>query len=61
MNPRWGQFFMTQRGQFRMAFDSLLALASLNRACRNLCPGFSATFTTIALNDSSLRGLEAST
>ena len=23
MNPRVGQFFMTQRGQFRMAFDSL--------------------------------------
>ena len=21
MNPRWGQFFMAQRGQFRMAFD----------------------------------------
>jgi hypothetical protein len=22
MKPEWGQFFMTQRGQFRMAFDS---------------------------------------
>ncbi len=22
MNPGWGQFFMTQRGQFRVAFDS---------------------------------------
>jgi hypothetical protein len=22
MNPSWGQFFMTQRGQFRMAFDT---------------------------------------
>jgi len=21
MKPEWGQFFMTQRGQFRMAFD----------------------------------------
>jgi hypothetical protein len=21
MNPRMGQFFMTQRGQFRVAFD----------------------------------------
>ena len=21
MNPKWGQFFMAQRGQFRMAFD----------------------------------------
>jgi hypothetical protein len=24
MNPGWGQFFMTQRGQFRMAFDTLV-------------------------------------
>ena len=24
MNPRVGQFFMTQRGQFRMAFDKWL-------------------------------------
>jgi hypothetical protein len=23
MKPGWGQFFMTQRGQFRVAFDSL--------------------------------------
>jgi hypothetical protein len=22
MKPGWGQFFMTQRGQFRVAFDS---------------------------------------
>jgi hypothetical protein len=22
MNPRWGQFFVAQRGQFRMAFDT---------------------------------------
>jgi hypothetical protein len=21
MKPAWGQFFVTQRGQFRMAFD----------------------------------------
>jgi hypothetical protein len=25
MNPRvWGQFFMTQKGQFRVTFDSLI-------------------------------------
>jgi hypothetical protein len=47
--------------RFRHFIGGLLALASLNRACRNLCPGFSATFTTTALDDSSLRGLEAST
>jgi hypothetical protein len=35
----------------------LLALASLNLACRDLCPGFSATFTTIAFDDSSSRWL----
>jgi hypothetical protein len=23
MKPGWGQFFMTQRGQFRVAFDTL--------------------------------------
>jgi hypothetical protein len=22
MKPEWGQFFMTQRGQFRVAFDT---------------------------------------
>src|SRR5437660_10727661 len=42
MNPGWGQFCMTQRGQFRMAFDSLnrYALGSdpvrLKRATRLL-------------------------
>jgi hypothetical protein len=25
MKPRWGQFFMTQRGQFRAAFDTNIA------------------------------------
>jgi low affinity Fe/Cu permease len=25
MKPRWGQFFMTQRGQFRMAFDIVVS------------------------------------
>jgi hypothetical protein len=32
----------------------LLALASLDRACRDHCPDVSATFTTIAFDDSSL-------
>jgi hypothetical protein len=27
MKPGWGQFFMTQRGQFRVAFDNNAALA----------------------------------
>jgi hypothetical protein len=46
---------------FRHFISGLLALASLNRACQNLCPDFSATFTTIAFDDSSLRWLEIST
>jgi hypothetical protein len=33
------------------------ALASFDRACRDHCPDFSATFTTIAFDDSSLRWL----
>jgi hypothetical protein len=35
----------------------LLALASLDLACRDLCPDVSVTFTTIAFDDSSLRWL----
>jgi hypothetical protein len=35
----------------------LLALASLDLACRDRCPDVSATFTTIAFDDSSLRWL----
>jgi hypothetical protein len=36
MNPRWGQFFVAQRGQFRMAFDkwSWLRPADLTAAGR---------------------------
>jgi hypothetical protein len=39
----------------------LLALASLNHARRNHCPGASATLTTIAFDNGSLRWLEIST
>ena len=35
--------------------DGLLALAYLNRAYQNLCPDYSATFTTVVFDDSSLR------
>ena len=34
---------------------------SLNLACRNLCPDFSATFTTITFDNRSLRWLEINT
>src|SRR5580658_9232953 len=43
--------------RFRRFRSSSLALASLDRACRDHCPDFSATFTTIAFDDSSLRWL----
>jgi hypothetical protein len=46
---------------FRHFISGLLALASLNRACRNHCPGASATLTTIAFDNGSLRWLEIST
>jgi hypothetical protein len=39
----------------------LLALASLDLACRDHRPGVSATLTTTAFNRSSLRWLEIST
>jgi hypothetical protein len=39
----------------------LLALASLDLACQNRRPGFSATLTTTTFNRSSLRWLEIST
>jgi hypothetical protein len=42
--------------RFRDVISSSLALASLNHACRNLSD-FSATFTTIAFDDSSSRWL----
>ena len=35
--------------------------ASFNLACRNICPDFSATFTTIAFDNNSLRWLEINT
>jgi hypothetical protein len=46
---------------FRHVISGSLALASLNHTCRNLVPTFSATFTTIAFDDSSLRWLEINT
>jgi hypothetical protein len=47
--------------RFRRFIDGLLALASLNRACRNLVPAFSATFTTVDFDRSSSRWLEINT
>ena len=43
--------------RFRRFRSSLLALASLDPACRDHCPDVSATFTTIAFEDSSSRWL----
>src|SRR5260370_2536664 len=43
--------------RFRRFRSSLLALASLDLACRDHRPDFSATFTTIAFDDSSLQWL----
>ena len=45
---------------FRHFISGLLALASLNRACRNHVPA-SATLTTIAFDNGSLRWLEIGT
>src|SRR6266849_11205540 len=47
--------------RFRHFIDGLLALASLDRACRDHRPGVSATLTTTTFNRSSLRWLEIST
>src|SRR6267142_4699447 len=44
--------------RFRPFCDGSLALASLDRACRDHRPGVSATLTTTALDRSSLRWLE---
>jgi hypothetical protein len=44
--------------RFRHFCSGSLALASLNHTCRNLVPTFSATFTTVAFDDSSSRWLE---
>jgi hypothetical protein len=52
---------LTSSQSFRHFIDGSLAFASLNHACRNLVPAFSATFTTIAFDDSSLRWLEINT
>jgi hypothetical protein len=46
---------------FRHFIDGLLALASLDLACRDHRPGVSATLTTTAFNRSSLRWLAIST
>ena len=46
--------------RFRHFIDGSLALASLNLACR-IMSGVSATLTTIAFDDSSLRWLETGT
>src|SRR6516164_8074974 len=53
--------FWHRLNRFRHFCGGSLALASLNLACRNLVPAFSATFTTITFNDSSLRWLEIDT
>jgi hypothetical protein len=45
---------------FRHFISGLLALASLNRACRNHVPA-SATLTTIAFDNGNLRWLEIGT
>ena len=43
--------------RFRHFIDGSLALASLNRACRDHRPGVSATLTTVTFDHSSLRWL----
>jgi hypothetical protein len=48
---------LTSSNSFRRFRSSLLALASLDLACRDHRPDFSATFTTIAFDDSSLQWL----
>jgi hypothetical protein len=47
--------------RFRHVISGSLALASLNHACQDHRPDVSATFTTIAFDDSSLRWLEINT
>jgi hypothetical protein len=47
--------------RFRHFIDGLLALASLNHACRDHRPDVSATLTTMAFDHSSLRWLEINT
>ena len=43
--------------RFRHFIDGSLALASLNRTCRDHCPDFSAALTTMAFDQSGLRWL----
>jgi hypothetical protein len=52
---------LTSSKEFRHFIGGLLSLASLNRACRDHCPGFPATLTTIAFDNRSLQWLETST
>ena len=47
--------------RFRRFCSGSLALASLDLACRDHCPDVSATFTTVAFDNSSLRWLEINT
>ena len=50
-----------QLNRFRQFIDGSLALASLNLTRRDILPTLTATLTTIAFDDSSLRWLEIST
>ena len=43
--------------RFRHVIDGSLALAPLNRTCRDHCPDFSAALTTMAFDQSGLRWL----
>jgi len=52
---------LTSPNSFRRFRSSLLALASLDLACRNHRSGVSATLTTTVFDDSSLQWLGIST
>jgi hypothetical protein len=56
----WGEPAAPAFG-FRHFCSGSLALASPNRACRNLVPAFPQRSTTVAFDDSSLRWLEINT
>src|SRR5216683_1296566 len=53
VNPRFRHHLI----RFRHFIDGSLALASLNRTCRDRCPDFSAALTTMAFDQSGLRWL----
>jgi len=53
--------FLRRGCRFRHFIGGLLALASLDHACRDHRPGVSATLTTTTFNRSSLRWLEINT